>query len=175
MTKKAFAKIYGIADQEGRIMYIGKSNDPARRMKDHIKDCKRRKTPLYSWINKSLERGQQPQMIVLASALSNDWQSLEIQMISQYRKDGKILNLADGGDQPKSNQAANKQNAQALNYQLKSNSMLKRIRELKRFMAKFLKECERGTISEDTQKRIKDKLRYAGNKNPQMFGAYRYL
>ena len=175
MTKKAFAKIYGIADQEGRIMYIGKANDPTKRMKQHIRECRRRKTPLYGWINKCLEHGFQPQMIVLASAISEDWQSLETQVIAQYRKQSHMLNIANGGDQPKSNPTTNKQNAYALNAKFKAAPMLKRIRELKRSMAKFLKDCDKGLINIEMAKRIKDKLRYAGNKNPQLFGEYIYL
>jgi len=175
VTKKAFAKIYGIADQEGRIMYIGKANDPTKRMKQHIRECKRRKTPLYGWINRYLNNGYQPQMIILASATSEDWQGLETQVIAQYRSQGHILNLADGGDQPKSNSATNKQNAYALNAKIKSNPMLKRIRELNRSITKFLKDCDKNSINTEIVKRIKDKLRYAGNKNPQLFGEYRYL
>lgn len=175
MTEKKFAKIYGIADQEGRIMYIGKANNPTERMKQHIRECKRRKSPLYGWINKSLERGQHPQMIVLASATSEDWQSLETQMIAQYRKDGHILNLADGGDQPKSNAATNSRNGHALNAKLKANPLMQRIRNLKRSMSKFIKDCESGLISKEAEKRVKDKLRLAGHRNPQLFGEYRYL
>lgn len=175
MTDKKFAKIYGIADQEGRIMYIGKANDPRERMKQHIRDCKRRKTPLYGWINKCLERGHQPQMIVLASATSDDWQSLESQMIVQYRNEGHMLNLADGGDQPKSNPATNKRNGHALNKRLQDDPLLRRVRNLKRAMGDFIKRCSEGKVRPEVEERIKAKLRYAGHKNPQLFGEYRYL
>lgn len=175
MTDKKFAKIYGIADQEGRIMYIGKANNPKERMKQHIRECKRRKTPLYGWINKSLEKGQHPHMIVLASAISEDWQSLEIQMIAQYRDGGHMLNLANGGDQPKSNSATNKQNGHALNQRLKADLRLKRIRNLKRSASEFLRRCEKGEIRAEVAERLKDKLRLAGHKNPALFGEYRYL
>lgn len=175
MIDNKFAKIYGIADQEGRIMYIGKANNPTQRMKQHIRECKRRKTPLYGWINKSLEQGQQPQMIVLASAISNDWQSLELQMIAQYREGGHMLNLADGGDQPKGNLATNKQNGHNLNQRLNSDPLLKRVRELKKTMSKFLRLGKEGKIRPEAEKRIKTKLKVAGYKNPTLFGEYRYL
>jgi hypothetical protein len=175
MTDKKFAKIYGIADQEGRIMYIGKSNNPTQRMKQHIRECKRRKTPLYGWINKSLEQGRQPQMIVLASAISEDWQSLESQMIAQYREGGHMLNLADGGDQPKSDPATNKRNGHNLNARLNSDPLLKRVREIKRAMGQFLKLCKEGKVRPEAEERIKAKLIVAGHKNPTLFGEYRYL
>jgi hypothetical protein len=169
------AKIYGIADHSGRIMYIGKSKDPVERMKQHLRDCTRRKTPLYVWINKALRDGQRPQMIVLASATSSDWQSLERQMIAQYRQDGHLLNLADGGDQPKCDVAINKRNGQALNDRLKTDPLLRRVREYKRAMGQFLRECSQGKISPEAENRIKSKLRLAGHKNPSLFGEYRYL
>jgi predicted GIY-YIG superfamily endonuclease len=169
------AKIYGVADQNGRIMYIGKSNDPVERMKQHLRDCTRRKTPLYGWINKALKDGQMPQMIVLASATSSDWQSLERQMIAQYRDEGHLLNLADGGNQPKSNAATNKRNGHALNERLKTDPLLRRVRDIKRSMSWFFAECSKGKISPEAENRIKSKLRLAGHKNPSLFGEYRYL
>jgi hypothetical protein len=156
-------------------MYIGKANDPKERMKQHIRECKRRKTPLYGWINKSLEQGQQPQMIVLASAISEDWQSLETQMIAQYRDGGHMLNLADGGDQPKSNPAINRQNAHNLNQRLNSDPLLRRVRDAKKAMAQFLRRCKEGKVSVEVEERIKGKLRLAGHKNPALFGEYRCL
>lgn len=168
-------KIYGIADQNGRIMYIGKSDNPIERMKQHIRECNRRKTPLYGWINKALKDGHQPQMIVLASAISSDWQSLERQMIAQYRGEGHMLNLADGGDQPKSNFATNSFNGRSLNKRLKNDPFLRRIRDIKRAMSNFLKQCSTGKIRPEAEERIKSKLRVAGHKNPLLFGEYRYL
>lgn len=175
MAESKFAKIYGIADQDGRIMYIGKANNPPERMKQHIRDCKRRVTPLYGWLNKCLERGHQPQMIVLASAISQDWQSLETHMIAQYRSEGHMLNLADGGDQPKSNPKTNTKNAYALNARLQSDPALKRVRDLKRSMSRFLKDCTEGKVSPEVESRIKSKLKLAGHRNPSLFGEYRYL
>jgi hypothetical protein len=169
------AKIYGIADQEGRIMYIGKSNNPTERMKQHIRDCNRRKSPLYGWLNKALKDGHQPQMIVLASATSQDWQSLEALMIAQYRSEGHMLNVADGGDQPKSNLATCSENGHALNARLASDPLLKRVREIKCAMGAFLKRCKEGKVDPEMEDRIKAKLKMAGHKNPSLFGEYRYL
>lgn len=169
------AKIYGIADQSGRIMYIGKSNDPVERMKQHLRDCTRRKTPLYDWINKALKNGHQPQMMFLASSTSSDWQSLERQMIAQYRAEGHLLNLADGGDQPKSNAAINKRNGHLLNERIKTDPLLRRVRDIKRSMARFLRDCSKGKIKPEVENLIKSKLRLAGHKRPSLFGEYRYL
>jgi hypothetical protein len=114
-------------------------------------------------------------MIVLASATSSDWQSLERQMIAQYRQEGHLLNLADGGDQPKSNAATCSLNGYALNERLKTDPEFRRLRQLKRAMGQFLWECSKGKISPEAENRIKSKLRLAGHKNPSLFGEYRYL
>lgn len=80
----------------GEIRYIGKADDPKKRLKSHIRDAKRRKTPVYDWINKYGE----PDMVVLASGCS-DWVSAEREAIEFGRHLGlRLLNLADGGDQP---------------------------------------------------------------------------
>jgi hypothetical protein len=49
-------------------------------------------------------------MVELASTF--DWAATERAIIAQYRADGaRILNVADGGDQPKSNTEQNRKNA----------------------------------------------------------------
>lgn len=49
-----FSKIYGLSDKKtGEIIYIGKSDDPKKRLKQHIYDSKRRNTKLHQWIRKN--------------------------------------------------------------------------------------------------------------------------
>ena len=178
MTENTFAKIYGIAECDtGRVMYIGKAANPKARMQGHIRECKngKRKTPIYLWMNSQIKKGKYPTMIVLASAISQDWQSLETQMIAQYRTEGHMLNLADGGDQPKVTLEGCKKGAHALNARLNTDPTLRRIQQIKRHMSQFIKDCAKGKIPLEVEHRIKEKLRLAGYLNPKIFGEYRTL
>lgn len=94
------AYIYGITDEHGVVRYVGKSVEVERRFSDHLKE-RDRKYPLYTWIRKQQRENRSVGCVVLASALGHDWQSLEKTVIKQYREDGfRLLNLADGGDEP---------------------------------------------------------------------------
>jgi predicted GIY-YIG superfamily endonuclease len=101
MTKSKQVYIYGITDALGVVRYVGKSNDVERRFKDHLSE-QERDYPLYRWLRKCTRLNEPVHCVVLACATSADWQSLERQMIKQYREDTpNLLNLADGGDEPK--------------------------------------------------------------------------
>ena len=88
--------IYGLFDATGELRYIGKSNNPKKRLGSHLRDAKRLKTPLYAWINKH----GMPEMRVL-EANCPDWQEAERRHIADARARGeRLLNIADGGDEP---------------------------------------------------------------------------
>jgi hypothetical protein len=91
------ASIYALLCRKtGELRYIGKANDPDERLKSHMRDARRRNTPLYSWIKKH----GQPEMVILARGCL-DWVSAERDAIAFAREIGvNLLNLADGGDQP---------------------------------------------------------------------------
>lgn len=101
MTDKAqqisqVASIYGLFDKAGGLRYIGKANCCKARLRGHMRDALRRNTPLYAWIKKHGE----PEMRVLESDCT-DWREAERRLIAEARARGdKLLNLADGGDQP---------------------------------------------------------------------------
>lgn len=91
------ASIYALTDPKtGEVRYIGKANDPEARLKSHMRDSRRRDTPVYQWIRKH----GRPGMVVLASDC-DDWRVEEIRLIAEARARGdRLLNIADGGDEP---------------------------------------------------------------------------
>lgn len=100
--KKVHAEIYGLYDNHGNLRYIGKANCSQKRFKSHIRDARRRKTPVYCWINSMAEKGLMPQMKVLKITDEESWTIDEKTLIFEARLRGeRLLNLADGGDQPK--------------------------------------------------------------------------
>lgn len=102
MKKRAFdmasaGSIYALACvKTGEIRYIGKANNPDQRLKAHMKDSLRRDTPLYRWIRKH----GQPELIIVQRNCE-DWRTAERREILRLRAKGfRLLNVADGGDQP---------------------------------------------------------------------------
>lgn len=91
------AQIYGLADPEtGEIRYIGKANDARKRLASHMRDSTRRDTPVYRWIRKH----GKPSLVILIEA-SRDWRADERRLIAEARRRGdRLLNIADGGDEP---------------------------------------------------------------------------
>lgn len=88
--------IYGLFDSTGALRYIGKANDPAKRLKGHMRDVRRRRTPLYDWLSKYGE----PELRIL-EASCHDWKEAERRLIAEARARGdRLLNVADGGDEP---------------------------------------------------------------------------
>ena len=90
------ASIYGLYDSAGCLRYIGKANDPRKRLDGHMRDARRRRTPLYDWINK---HGRPAMRVIEADC--EDWKASERRLIAEARARGdKLLNIADGGDEP---------------------------------------------------------------------------
>ena len=91
------ASIYALFDpKDGSVIYIGKANDPAARLASHMRDSRRRDTPIYRWIR---ENGK-PGMVVLKRDCE-DWKSEERRLIAEARSMGQAhLNVAAGGDEP---------------------------------------------------------------------------
>lgn len=94
-------QIYALTDPvTGEIRYIGKANDAAKRLKSHLRDACRRRTPVYAWVRKLVAAGQAPGLVVLAECAPEQWQELEVALIAEHRRGGRLLNVADGGEEP---------------------------------------------------------------------------
>ena len=91
------AYIYGLFDSSGALRYVGKANNAEKRLQSHMRDVRRRPTPLYSWIRKH----GKPEMRVLRVCTDQDWREAEREIIAAARARGdRLLNVADGGDEP---------------------------------------------------------------------------
>lgn len=108
-----FAEIYGLFDPDTHeLRYIGKANNSAKRFIGHLREI-RRKTPLYFWIEKLRNQGKQPTMRVLEICPYEDWERSERQHIFEARLMGeRLLNVASGGNEPKSSLETNRKNGE---------------------------------------------------------------
>ena len=159
------AEIYVLTEPgpDGAVRYVGKANNSVARFKGHIRDSRRRNTPVYCWIRSLLAKGQVPGMLVLVAVADDDWERVEISMIQQARAAGcDLLNLADGGDQPKCPKSVRADNARMVAKLRVSTPEKKRIYELKRQLGMALKQGIGGEA-------LRAKCRAIAKADPQTF------
>lgn len=94
--------IYALVCPIGKIRYIGKTNDPDKRLRRHISRAKYYETKSHAanWIRSLLKRGEKPEIRVLEEVPDGgDWVSREIATISEYRALGfDLTNATEGGE-----------------------------------------------------------------------------
>lgn len=157
------ASIYGLFDKHGNLRYIGKANDPAKRLKGHMRET-RRKSPLYDWLAK---HGQPVIRILEADCI--DWKASERRLIAEARARGDmLLNLADGGDEPHCPVEVRAKNGAATAKAIHAGPFKRKIWRLKRDIGFALKA---GYVSNEGRA----KLRLAAAKKPELFGCYANL
>lgn len=97
--------IYALIDPNtGEVRYIGKSNNPHRRLTRHIHECKARHGTTNErkrdWINALLAAGQKPHVVTLQTLeQGDDWAYVEFCWGWHYRTRGADL-VNDGWDTP---------------------------------------------------------------------------
>lgn len=155
------SSIYGLYAPCGELLYVGKANDPKSRLKGHMRDSRRRNTPLYCWIRKH----GAPEMRVLAENC-DDWKAEERRLITEARARGEArLNVADGGDEPFCSDETRRKNGLKLAERIANDPEFARIRELKRAIKASLRS---GGVSNDRRAR----LRAIAAIDPKMFGCF---
>lgn len=95
---RRMASIYALVDPDtGELRYIGKANDPAKRLKGHMRESRRLMRPVNQWVRSMCGAVE---MVVLREDCE-DWEGVERQLIADARKAGyPLLNVADGGAMP---------------------------------------------------------------------------
>ncbi len=90
--------IYTLSDNTG-IRYVGKSNDPEKRLSIHLKESKYKRTRKEKWISSLLETGEFPKIEILESVDSSQWSFFESYWISQLSQWGfNLVNGTSGGE-----------------------------------------------------------------------------
>jgi hypothetical protein len=90
--------IYALIDPNTQeIRYLGKSDDPCRRLQGHLDD--KRKTHKASWLKSLKDKEQKPILNIVEEVPFGQWHERERHWIAFYRKQGAPLtNMADGGE-----------------------------------------------------------------------------
>lgn len=159
------ASIYGLnCPKTGALRYIGKAADPQARYKGHLREARRR-TPLYDWIAKLRSEGLLPVLVILEAEVK-DWREAERRLIAEARARGdRLLNLADGGDEPMCPKATRAANGRANAAAIHSDPARKKLWKLKRNIGAALRD---GFMPNSARA----KLREAARINPALFGCY---
>lgn len=83
----------------GAIRYLGKSDNPFKRFKQHIWDADRRKSHKNNWILSLRAQGLKPWMELLDEVPVTEWQFWEREYVRVFRAIGlKLTNLTAGGE-----------------------------------------------------------------------------
>ena len=110
ISHKYLTNIYGLIDPiTEETKYIGKADDLARRLKEHIVETndfyvrnkcnKGRNTKKLAWINSLLQQNLRPIIELIVIVPKHSWQQYETMTIKRFKSFGaKLLNLTDGGD-----------------------------------------------------------------------------
>lgn len=162
-------EIYVLIDpRDGLIRYVGKSTCAQRRFNQHLKET-RRDYPVYRWIAKLRSEGLAPLLKIERVCGQNDWKDAEREVIARERAASrKLLNVADGGDEPYCPTEVRAANGRANAKKRVSDPGKAKIWELKQMLGVALKH---GWVSEKT----KAKLRALAASNPAEFGKWAAL
>lgn len=164
------AFIYALIDpRSDKVRYIGKANDVMGRYRSHVRDARRRDTPVYRWWRHLNSLGLAPVMATLAMCHTCEWKNLEENLIAEHRKEGKLLNVANGGDEPFCPSDVRAMNGRNTALRIHSNKTQRRVWEIKRTLGGFLADS---SVKESAKKRVRAKLRLAARINPSMCGGW---
>lgn len=93
--------IYALMNPETKdVFYVGKSDDPKKRLSNHIMDTKKffNIPKLNLLIKELLDKGLEPDLLVLEQVKKTEWPEKERLHISQHKERGlPLLNLTEGG------------------------------------------------------------------------------
>lgn len=101
---KKFTYIYGLVDprEPDHIRYVGKSNNPTRRLSKHIRGAMNyvgHNWPKEHWIRELSREGANPEHRVLLKVGRDHWEYYEKHLIEKLpEKDHELLNITNGGE-----------------------------------------------------------------------------
>jgi hypothetical protein len=93
-----FTYIYGISEENNEnIRYVGKSDNPQKRLRQHIQESKNDHKYKSKWIQSVLKKGKNVKVIILEKVKKEEWKEKEIYWIDKL-KNNNLTNHAKGGN-----------------------------------------------------------------------------
>lgn len=105
-------EIYGLFDpRTNELRYVGKANDSASRFRGHMREARRRKSPVYIWIRELFSLSLMPYFRVLSITTTELWPMEERRQVKLAVASGSsILNVNPGGNAPKLDKQTQRKN-----------------------------------------------------------------
>ncbi len=96
----SLVSIYALIDpRDGRIRYVGKSVNPKKRLRAHLRDCPLARTHRECWLKGLVDAGLRPQLIILEECEEALWIEREQFWIAHQLAQGcDLTNRTIGGD-----------------------------------------------------------------------------
>lgn len=93
---KKYTYIYALLDPiTNEIRYIGKSNNPKKRINNHIYESKKLTTHKANWIKSLIKKNLKPKIKIIEKVLYNEWEKKEKYYILKYKN---LTNFLKGGN-----------------------------------------------------------------------------
>lgn len=90
--------IYALLDPgTDDIRYVGKSDDPPRRLTYHIQQAKHQHSHKAHWIMTLLRKNTRPDLRILAEVSDDNWEQEEMRYIAEAIQAGHVLTNGDSG------------------------------------------------------------------------------
>ena len=78
--------VYGLLDDNGDVFYIGKTNNPDERKRQHLRNAKNGiHSKIYSKIRKLIREGYKPEVSILEECDDNNVDEIERQKIAEKK------------------------------------------------------------------------------------------
>src|SRR5262245_15102113 len=88
-----------ICPDSGEMKYIGKANNPKRRLKDHMSDFRGQEYNKALWISRMKREKKKPILEIIEEVAMDCWQAAEEFWIAYYKFIGaNLLNIKEGGN-----------------------------------------------------------------------------
>lgn len=176
MTKTTEVYIYALSDPDsGEVRYIGKANNPEKRLKSHMRDSVRRDYPVYRWIRKLSAAGKSPVMKVLSSHIGDEWMQAEREAIDNYRENGcRLLNVAIGGIEPYCSDELRSKNGKDLIKRIRTDDLVGKVWQLKRWAGDMMRDLKKRNDQEGIEM-LKARMRNMANLMPDHFPLWRKI
>lgn len=92
--------IYVLLDpRTGAIRYVGKADNPKKRLNDHLRQCRRGETHRARWLRSLLAEGTRPILEVIDEVAQAEWSAAECAYVTFYKEQGcDLVNATPGGE-----------------------------------------------------------------------------
>ncbi len=100
MSARSTTFIYALLDpRTGEIRYVGKANDPKKRLVDHLRQCKFGESHRVHWLRQLLANGVGPLLEVVDEVSQSEWAAAECAYVTFYKEQGcNLVNSTPGGE-----------------------------------------------------------------------------